>query len=256
MRALVVEDEATPARGSARTTGEAGLHRRRRGRWRRRIVCRLRIPARHRGDRPWAAEAPRPRTDPQTARRGQEISHPRSSPRATAGRTRSKACRPARTITSPSPITSKKCWRACRRCCAAPAAGRQPDPRVRPHPARHARPGRDAQWRAHRAHHVRIPHSRAHDAARRRCDLQDRAHRAALRPGLRARQQRHRSVHRAIAPQARSRRDARPIETLRGRGYRFAIARTQGLPSRVARDKVSALYRARGPGRSACRGLR
>ena len=27
-------------------------------------------------------------------------------------------------ITSPSPFTSRRCWRGCRRCCAAPAAGR------------------------------------------------------------------------------------------------------------------------------------
>ena len=82
------------------------------------------------------------------------------------------------------------------------------DARVRPDPARHARAGRDAQRRTHRTDHLRIPHPRAHDAARRRRDLQDRAHRTALRPGLRARQQRHRSVHRPAAPQARSRRDA------------------------------------------------
>ena len=62
--------------------------------------------------------------------------------------------------------------------------------------------------RADRAHHFRIPHPRAHDAARRRRDLEDRAHRAPVRPGLRARQQRHRSVHRPPAPQARSRRNA------------------------------------------------
>ena len=56
-----------------------------------------------------------PRADPQAAHRRQDFSRSSSSRRATAGRTRSKDCRPAPTTTSPSLITSRKCWRACRR---------------------------------------------------------------------------------------------------------------------------------------------
>ena len=71
--------------------------------------------------------------------------------------------------------------------------------------ARHARPDGERRRPGGRADDVRVPHPRAPDAARGRSDLQDRAHRAALRSGLRARQQRDRGVGRTAAPQARSR---------------------------------------------------
>src|SRR5438132_6574854 len=83
---------------------------------------------------------------------------------------------------------------------------------------------RAGRRRASGAHHVRVPHPRAPHAARRRCDLQDRAHRAAVRPGLRARQQRHRGAGRTAAP------PARPA----GRAASYRDAARPGLSLRAA----------------------
>ena len=102
--------------------------------------------------------------------------------------------------------------------------------------ARYARADGAAERGAGGADHLRVPHPRAPDAARRGCHLQGGTHRAALRPGLRARQQRHRGAGRAAAPQARSGTiRCSPIETLRGRGYRFALRARRRRLRRPAR---------------------
>src|SRR5262249_22969408 len=97
--------------------------------------------------------------------------------------------------------------------------------------ARYPGPDHPGERRVGRAHHFRVPHPRAPDAARRRRDLQDRTHRAPLRPGLRTRQQRHRGAGRPAAPQARSagsaapdRDAARPRLPLRTAPRRFLLS--------------------------------
>ncbi len=89
--------------------------------------------------------------------------------------------------------------------------------------------GGSARRQGHRAHHVRVPNPRAHDAAGRRCDFEDRK----LTERLYDQDfERDSNVIEVFIGRLRRKLDPdeklHPIETLRGRGYRFSIARTQG----------------------------
>ena len=102
------------------------------------------------------------------------------------------------------------------------------DARVRPDRARHARADRHARRQGGRAHHLRIPHPRAHDAAAgdviSKTELTERLYEQDF--------ERDSNVIEVFIGRLRRKLDPdetlQPIETLRGRGYRLVLPRHRG----------------------------
>ena len=112
--------------------------------------------------------------------------------------------------------------------CAGPPRRRleQTEPGMRTGDARPRRADGQRQQRQRRPHQLRVQGARVPDDARRRTGLEGRPHRAHLPAGLRSRP----NVLEVFIGRLRKKLDPdgslKPIETVRGRGYRFAIPRT------------------------------
>ena len=222
MRLLLVEDDPNLNHSLATQLEQAGYVVDRAADGQEGLYLAREYPIESRDRRSRSADAVRRRADQAGARRRQVVSDARADgARSLAGQGRSAEARRRRLRREAVP--RRGAARARRRAAAPRERLGAVGARVRAHRARHAHAGSQGQRREARAHELRVQAARVPDAACGRGAVENADHRGAVRRGLRARQQRDRGVHRAAAASKLDPDDEyKPIETLRGRGYRLA----------------------------------